>query len=81
MNNNSSIDFEQLKALVKQCGIEEKIILVRMLEEETLPLRFGRLLDELKAAASDLTFEEITAEVEAVRQERYDAERQHQSCN
>ncbi len=80
MNNNSSIDFEQLKALVKQCGLEEKIQLVRILEEETFPDRFKRILEKLRTDAEDLTFEEITAEVETVRQERYDAERQAQYC-
>lgn len=72
---------KQLKALVKQCGIEEKIELVRVLEEDTLKIRFKRLLEELKTDAADLTFEEITAETEAVRQEQYNAESRHQSCN
>lgn len=76
-----SSDFEQLKALVKQCGIEEKIELVRMLEEETFPDRFKSILEKLRMDAEDLTFEEITAEVEAVRQERYDAARQVQYCS
>jgi hypothetical protein len=73
MNVSLSIDFNQLKSLITQCGIEEKVEIIRILEKDTFPLRFNQLLSKLKA--DDLTLEEITAEVETVRQKRYSARR------
>lgn len=65
------IDFNQLKSMITQCGIEEKAELVRMLERDTFPLRFQQLLSKLKT--DELTLDEITAEVESVREKRYRA--------
>lgn len=70
MSGNLSVDFEQVKSLVSQCDTEEKIELIRLLEKETFPQRFRRLLDRVRTDA--LTMEEITAEVEAVRQRRHE---------
>ncbi|QTA78763.1 Uncharacterized protein dnl_09970 [Desulfonema limicola] len=64
-----SINFNQLKSLIIQCGIEEKVEIIRMLEQDTLPIRFKRFLNKVKT--NDLSIEEITAEVEAVREKRY----------
>ena len=36
MNLSLTIDFNQLKSLITQCGIEEKTQIVRMLEKDTL---------------------------------------------
>ena len=71
MNLSLSIDFNQLKALITQCGIEEKTEIVRMLEKDTFPARFTRLLKNIKT--DELTLEEITAEVETVREKRHHA--------
>jgi hypothetical protein len=69
MNLNLTIDFDQLKNLINQCGIREKTEIVRMLQKETFPYRFHRFLD--KIGTEDLTLEEVADEVEAVRAERY----------
>ena len=42
-----SINLGQLKALILQCKPEEKIELVRFLEEETFPSRFKQFLNSL----------------------------------
>ncbi len=73
MNLSLAIDFNQLKSLITQCGIEEKTEIVRMLEKDTFPLRFKRLLSKIRT--DDLTLEEITAQVETVREKRYSAKR------
>lgn len=69
MDITLKIDFNQLKSLITQCGIEEKTEIVQMLEKDTFPLRFNRFLDKIKT--NDLTLEEITDEVESVRGKRY----------
>jgi hypothetical protein len=66
MNLSLSIDFNQLKTLIAQYGIEEKTEIARMLEKDTFPTRFNRLLKKIKT--DELTLEEITAEVERVRE-------------
>jgi len=73
MNLSLSINFNQLKSLIIQCGIEEKVEFIRILEKDIFPLRFNRLLSKIRT--DDLTLEEITAEVETVRQKRYSAKR------
>ncbi len=71
MNLSLAIDFNQLKSLIAQCGIEEKTEIVQMLEKDTFPIRFNRFLN--KTRENELTLEEITAEVEIVRGKRYGA--------
>lgn len=71
MNISLTIDFNQLKSLITQCGLEEKTEIVRMLEKDTFPVRFQQLLSKLRT--DDLTLEEITAEVESVREQRHRA--------
>lgn len=73
MSISVSIDFLQLKAAVSQCNPEEKIELLRLLANETFPKRFKQLLAQVKTDA--LSLDDITQEVEAVRQARYDAHR------
>ncbi len=73
MNLNLAVDFNQLKSLISQCGIEEKTEIVRMLEKDTFPIRFKLFMNKIKT--EDLSIEEITAEVESVREKRYRAER------
>ena len=71
MNISVSIDFMQLKSAVTQCDVNEKLELLRLLENETFPNRFKKLLEQIKTDSLDL--DDITSEVEAVRQARYDA--------
>jgi len=73
MSLSLTIDFEQLKSLITQCGIEEKTEIVRMLEKDTFPLRLNQFLSKIRT--DDLSLEEITAEVEAVRKKRYSEKR------
>ncbi len=74
MNLSLAIDFNQLKSLIAQCGTEEKTEIVRMLEKDTFPPRFNQFLSKIRT--DELTLEEITAEVETVREKRYGAKRQ-----
>lgn len=62
------IDFPQIKKLISQCDPDEKLELVRALEEQTFELRLSRLLRRLRT--DELSMEDITAEVEAVRAKR-----------
>jgi hypothetical protein len=73
MTISVSIDFAQLKNAVAQCNINEKIELLRLLENETFPNRFKQFLELVKT--DELSLDDITAEVEAVRQARFDARR------
>ncbi len=66
---NLSPDLNQLKTLIGQRDISEKLELIRVLEKETSPIRFRQLLERMKI--KDLTMDEITSEVEAVRTQRY----------
>ena len=71
MNMSISVDFSQIKIAVEQCNVDEKLELLKLLEKETFSTRFKQLLNQIKT--DELNLEEITAEVEAVRQERYSA--------
>ena len=73
MSISVSIDFAQLKNAVAQCNVKEKMELLRLLENETFPNRFKQFLEQVKT--DELSLEDITAEVEAVRQARFDASR------
>ncbi|SLM30610.1 conserved hypothetical protein [Desulfamplus magnetovallimortis] len=74
MNLTLAIDFNQLKSLISQCGINEKKEIVQMLEKDTFPIRLNRFLEKIKT--DDLNLDDITAEVEAVRGRRYGAKGQ-----
>jgi len=73
MGVSSSIDLDQLKRLIGQRDISEKLELIRELEKDTYPIRFRQLLKRLKI--DDLTLDEITSEVELVRSQRYNAKK------
>jgi len=70
MNIDSSINFAQLKCLIAQCSLEEKIQLTRQLEQETFSVRLERFLQQVQT--EELSLAEITMEVETVRQQRYE---------
>ena len=66
---NLQINFDQLKALIAQLDFDEKAKLAEYLDEQTLFSEWRKIKEKSKDIP--LTFEEITAEVEAVRKERY----------
>ncbi len=72
MNISVAIDFSQLKTVVEQCNLDEKLELLELLEKETFSIRFKKFLNQIRT--DELSLEEITAEVEAVRQARYHAQ-------
>jgi hypothetical protein len=66
MNVSISIDFSQLKTAIAQCNLEEKLELLHLLEKDTFSVRFKKLLHSVQT--DELNLEDITQEVEAVRQ-------------
>jgi predicted DNA-binding protein YlxM (UPF0122 family) len=71
MNVSISIDFSQLKTVISQCNLEEKLELFQLLEQDTFSVRFKKLLNSFQT--NELSLEDITNEVEAVRQANYHA--------
>jgi len=69
MNPSTLIGFPQLKTIIAQCNLEEKLELLQILEKDTFSVRFNKFLDSIKT--DELTLEDITQEVEAVRQANY----------
>ena len=72
MNISVAIDFSQLKTVVEQCNLDEKLELLELLEKEIFSIRFKKFLNQIRT--DELSLEEITAGVEAVRQARYHAQ-------
>ena len=70
MSATLALSLEQLKMLIGQCPIEEKVELIRFLEKDTFEIRFQRLLQRLRT--TEIKLDEITREVESVRQKRYE---------
>lgn len=73
MGVSLNLDFEQIKALVAQLPSGEKEQLSEYLDEETLFQRFEKTRASLRDVP--ITMEQITAEVERVREELYRAGR------
>lgn len=73
MGLNSSIDLKKLKRIIGKRNINEKLELIRLLEKDTYPIRFRYLLQRMKI--DDLTFNEVTSEVETVRTRRNNAKK------
>ena len=73
MNATLSVDFSQLKSLITQFDVNKKIELIKILEKETFPIRFEEFLSRIKTDEIDLN--EITREVEIVREKRYNAQK------
>lgn len=71
MNISISLDFSQLKSVVSQCNLEEKLELLQLLEKETFSARFKNFLNSVQT--DELSLEDITNEVEAVRKKNYHA--------
>ena len=70
----SDASLNKLKKAVKDLPLEGKIEVLTMLEEELFATRFQSLLTEFRESAKKypITIEEITKEVEAVREKRYE---------
>ena len=64
----------KLKKQLKVCHWQKKIEVLAMLEKELFAARFKSLLKEFRESARKypITIEEITGEVESVRQRRYE---------
>ena len=71
---NVQLDKKQVLTLIRQLDEKDKISALKELKKSVFLKRFEDLLESLRA--NDLTFEEITKEVEIVRQKRY-AEGKH----
>ena len=68
MSTTMNIDLNNVKSMILQFNKDEKIELAKYLDKLTLTDRFEKLFDSL--GETPLTFEEITNEVEKVREER-----------
>ena len=69
MNPSTVLDLSQLKTIIAQCNLEEKLELLQFLEKDTFSVRFNKFLESVKT--DKLTLEEITQEVETVKQANY----------
>ncbi|BBC25117.1 type II toxin-antitoxin system VapB15 family antitoxin [Pseudanabaena sp. ABRG5-3] len=71
MNVSISIDFSQLKVVIYQCNLEEKLELLQLLKKDTFSVRFKKFLNSVQT--DEISLEDINHEVEAVRQANYHA--------
>jgi hypothetical protein len=71
----SDAGLNKIKKAVKDLPLEKKIDVLTMLEEELFAARFKSLLTEFRDSGKKypITIEEITREVEAVREKRYES--------
>lgn len=71
----SDASLDKIKKAVKSLPLKKKVEVLTMLEEELFATRFNRLLTEFRESSKKypITIEEITKEVEAVRQKRYES--------
>ncbi len=71
----SDNDMTEVKRIVKKLPLERKLEILTILEEELFATRFKGLLKEFRESSRQypLTLEEITREVELVRQKRYES--------
>lgn len=71
----SDAGVNKIKKAVKDLPLERKIEVLTMLEKELFAARFKSLLTKFRESAKKypITIEEITKEVEAVRQKRYES--------
>ncbi len=70
MEANIKLSFPQLLELVKKLPGEQKLKLSKELEKDSIQSKLTELLASFRT--DDLTMEEITGEVEKVRQQKYD---------
>ncbi len=70
MEANMNLSFSQILELVKNLPGEQKIKISRELEKETIGSKLTELLTAFRT--DKLSMDEITSEVEKVRQDLYD---------
>ena len=70
MEANMNLSFSQILELVKNLPIEQKIKISRELEKETIESKLTELLSAFRT--DKISMDEITAEVEQVRQDLHD---------
>jgi len=70
----SSKKIKEIKENINKLPLEEKIDILKRLEDELFALRFKALLEEIRTTSGSfpLTLEEIAQEVEVVRKKRYE---------
>ena len=69
------LDYDQVLALVQQLSDEDKLQLNRELSAEVRRIELQSLLETFKN--NDITMEEITSELEQIRQARYEEKRRN----
>jgi len=71
----SNEGLKKIKKAVKDLPIEKKIEVLTMLEEELFATRYKSLLTEFRESAKKypITIEELTKEIETVRQKRHES--------
>lgn len=67
---NIELDKSQIFNLIRQLDTDDKIELLNSLQESTYVKRFEKLLDTLRT--DKISLDDITKEVESVRQKRYE---------
>ena len=67
---NIELDKSQIFNLIRQLDSDDKIELLNSLQESTFVKRFEKLLDSLRT--DKISLDDITKEVEGVRQKRYE---------
>jgi len=67
---NIELDKSQIINLIGQLNSDDKIELINDLQKSTFVSRFEKLLDSLRN--DDLSLDDITKEVEAVRKKRFE---------
>lgn len=75
MNTISTIEFKEIKKKISLFDIDKKIELIETLEKETFPKRFKAFLNKIKT--DDISIEEITSEVELIREKRFNAKKKN----
>ena len=67
---NIELNKSQIFNLIRQLDTDDKIELLNSLQESTYVKRFEKLLDSLRT--DKISLDDITKEVESVRQKRYE---------
>ncbi len=79
VNLKIDLDFNQVKNIIDQLPFDEQEKLAEYLDDKTLFAQWSRVKEELKDIP--VTFEEITEEVEAVREKMYREGSRVRKCN
>ena len=69
-NINLSLSYSQLLSILKQLNIEQKIVIEKELEKDTLLVRAKKISETIKK--NTLTMDDIIKEVKQTRKERYE---------